>query len=201
MTSDADLLSDARRRLPQARKNLQAALGDMPSRGGAEGVSGGGTGEWGPTVTIALALGRDEAVRDSRRLDTLMLFMAARCRRTQSITNQLAEVIDICDRWAPTARRRQAIDTNLRAAADDLLNRHDDHGNCRSCTRVKGVWGEPHRQGLCKTCARHLDRIHNLYDVELELPPRILVEVCKTRGKVTDHDIYAAMHGNKRRET
>lgn len=198
--NDVDLLSDARRRLPAARTALQAALGDMPSRGGCEGVSGGGTGEWGPTVTIALALSRDEAVRDDRRLDQLMLILAARCKRSQSITQQLAEVIDICDRWAPTPRRRQAIDTNLRAAADDLLNKHDDHGNCVSCKRVPGVWGEPHRQGLCKTCARHLDRIHALYDVTLELPPRILVEVCKGKGKVTDHDIHAAMHGNRRRD-
>lgn len=200
MTSDAALLSEAAQRLPNARKAMLAATGDMPSRGGCEGVSGGGTGEWGPTVTIAMNLGADEAVRDSRRLDKLMLLMAARCRRSQPITQQLAEVVDICDRWAPTPRRRQALDANLRAAADDLLNRHDDHGNCRSCKRVPGAWGEPHRQGLCKTCARHLDRVHALYDVTLELPPRILVEVCKGRGKVTDHDIHAAMHGNPRRD-
>lgn len=198
---DATLLADARRRLPAAREALRRAVGDMPASGGSGGTSGPCI-NGGPTARLALALidGQDQAITDSRRLDHLVMLMAARCRRGQPLTRQLSEVIDICDRWAPSERRRRALDANLRAAADDLLNKHDDHGNCDSCKRVPGAWGEPHRQGLCKTCARHLDRVHALYDVTLELPPRALVEVCKGKGKVTDHDIHAAMHGNKRRD-
>jgi hypothetical protein len=169
----------------------------MPASGGSGGTSG--VSDRTGRLALAVIAGQDQALTDSRRLDHLMLLMAARCRRGQPLTRQLSEVIDICDRWAPTERRRRALDANLRAAADDLLNKHDDHGNCESCKRVPGEYGEPHRRGLCKTCARHLDRVMALYDVVLELPPKRLLEIGKQRGKVTDQDIHVVMHGSTRR--
>jgi len=197
MTDTADLLTEAARRLPAARKALDAATGDIPPAGG----SGGGSGTSDRTGRLALAVidGTDTAVLDSRRLDALERVCIARCKAGQDIAAQLRQVLDICDRWAPDPRRKAALDANLRAAADDMLNRHDDQGNCTSCKRVPGAWGEPHRRGLCKTCSRHLDRVHALYDVVLELPPKRLVEVLQSKGKVTDQDIHVVMHGSVRR--
>jgi hypothetical protein len=140
--------------------------------------------------------GVDQAYRDLDELTTIEWFN----RRHGGVTkHQLMRLQALCDRWAPDPRRKAALDANLRAAADDLLNRHDDQGNCTSCKRVPGAWGEPFRRGLCVNCYRYLERVHALYDVVLELPPKRLVEVLQARGKVTDQDIHTAMHGSVRR--
>lgn len=190
MTRDADLLSDARRRLPAARKALQAALGDLPSRNGAEGVSGGGTGEWGPTVTIALTLAQDEAVRDSRRLDKLMLLMAARCRHAQPITQQLSEVIDICDRWAPTAKRKTALEDNLRAAANDQLNTVK-HNDCQSCIRA-GAREPARTEGsrLCRWCedwVRALNDPDGDWAMQVDMPTEQMVKARRDGRLLSRH--------------
>jgi hypothetical protein len=194
---DAEILRDIARRLPAARKALASAVGDIPASGAHSGTHG--VSDRTGRLALAVIDGRDQALTDSRQLDRLMIVLKVRCRNGRPITRQLLDVQTIVDRWAPTPRRRQALEQNLRAAADDLLNKHDDHGNCESCKRVPGAWGEPHRRGLCKTCARHLDRVTALYCVELDVPPKRLVEVLQAKGKVTDQDIHLVMTGHERR--
>lgn len=191
-------LADVNQRRPLARSKMIDALGTIPAAGSGTGAVSGVSDRTGRLACAYLANTSTDTARQD--LDRLTDIEWTNKTKGGISRKQLEVLVDICDRWAPTERRRRALDTNLRAAADDLLNKHDDHGNCDSCKRVPGAWGEPHRQGLCKTCARHLDRVHALYDVTLELPPRVLVEVCKGKGKVTDHDIHAAMHGSRRRD-
>lgn len=191
------LLAELAARLPPTRRALAQAIGDIPASGGS-GTSSGISDRTG-RLALGLIEGIDAAILDSERLNALERQCIVRLHNDQRIEHLLAQIVDICDRWAPTQRRKSKIDENLRAAADDLLNRHDDSGNCDSCKRVPGAWGAPHRKGLCKTCARHLDRISVLYVTDLELPPRRLVEIVKTRGKVTDRDIHASMDGGTRR--
>lgn len=190
----ADMLSDVRRRLPAARNAILCAVGDMPSRGGSEGVSGGGTGEWGPTVTIAMNCHRDQAYKDLGRLTELEW-----ANRTQGglTSHQLEQLFDLCNRWAPDGKRRQVLEDGLRAAANDELNYRGDTNNCRSCARVPGQWGDPHRQGLCKRCDHTLARITEMYEHDYDMPPRELLE--RTCGrKITNGDITNAMHGHRR---
>lgn len=196
--SDVEMLGELERRLPTARAKLAECLPDMPAAGG-----GGGSGTSDRTGRIAVMLletGSDQAWADWHTLDRIERVLIDRCQRTLSITRQLEQLLDIVDRWAPTAKRRQALEANQRDAANDLLNRHDDHGNCQSCKRVPGAWGEPHARGLCKSCDRWLQRVLVYYDVELTMPPRALVEIGQARMKVTDHDIHNAMTGHKRRD-
>jgi hypothetical protein len=166
------------------------------------GTSQGGSGTSDRTGRIALGIidGVDQAWTDSRELDRLERIIIAKCNNGQSWTYLLPRVLDIVDRWAPTDTRRRKLHANLRSASDDLLNKSDDHGNCVSCKRVPGAWGEPHRQGMCKTCGRYLDRIHAHYDITIDMPPRALIEISEARGKVTDHDIHTVMHGTPRRD-
>ncbi len=197
--SDVEMLGEARRRLPEARRKLQECLPDMPAAGG-----GGGSGTSDRTGRIAVAVmeaGSDQAWTDWHTLDRIERAIIDRCRNDQPIGRQLAQLLDIVDRWAPTPRRRQALERNQRDAANDLLNRHDDHGNCTSCKQVPGAYGTPHARGLCKTCDRWLQRILASYAVDIDMPPRRLVELGHAKGKITDHDINAVMHGQPRRDT
>lgn len=195
------MLSEARRRLPAARTALQAATGDMPASGAQGGTQGGsGTSDRTGRLAIGIIDGIDLAINDTRRLDHLERTIIARCKTGQPWAQELAQVMDIVDRWAPAPGRKRKLDDNLRAAADDLLNKTEDTNNCRSCKRDPGSWGEPERRGLCKSCIRYLDRCTTLYDVTLELPPVALVVVLRERGKVTDADIHNAMVGQKRRD-
>lgn len=192
------MLSEARRRLPAARQALHAATGDMPCSGTAQG--GSGTSDRTGRLAIGIIDGIDTAINDTRRLDHLERIIIARCKTGQSWTRELAQVMDIVDRWAPAPSRKRKLDDNLRAAADDLLNKSEDINNCRSCKRVPGVWGEPHTRGLCKNCDRWLQRTLMHYNVTLDMPPVALVVIGAERFKVTDHDIHNAMTGSPRRD-
>ena len=188
-----------RDRLAQALKALSDATGDMP----CTGTTGGGSGTSDRTGSIALRVieGVDTAWADTQRLNTLLETMIRKMRTGQSVRRQIDELNDIINRWAPTDNQRRAITANLQAAANDLLNRHDDHGNCTSCKQVPGAYGTPHARGLCKTCDRWLQRILASYAVDIDMPPRRLVELGHAKGKITDHDINAVMHGQPRRDT
>lgn len=154
----ADLLSEARRRLPAARDALAAATGDIPPAGG----SGGGSGTSDRTGRLALAIidGTDNAVTDSSYLDRLEKICIARCKAGQDIDHQLRQILDICDRWAPDPRRKAALDANLRAAAE---GKGDD--GCNSHARVKDHKGVPRYEerhpglAVCQTCHRDLRRV------------------------------------------
>jgi hypothetical protein len=191
------MLSEARRRLPAARTALQAATGDMPCSGTSQG--GSGTSDRTGRLAIGIIDGIDIAINDTRRLDHLERIIIARCKTGQPWAQELAQVMDIVDRWAPTPHRRRKLDDNLRAAADDLLNKTEDHHNCRSCKRDPGSYGEPHARGMCKSCDRWLQRVLALYDVTIDMPPVALLVIARERGKVTDHDIHNTMTGQKRR--
>lgn len=188
-----------RDRLAQALKALSDATGDMP----CTGTTGGGSGTSDRTGSIALRVieGVDTAWADTHRLNILLESMIRKMRTGQSVRRQIDELNDIINRWAPTDNQRRAITVNLQAAANDLLNRHDDHGNCTSCKQVPGAYGTPHARGLCKTCDRWLQRILASYAVDIDMPPRRLVELGHAKGKITDHDINAVMHGQPRRDT
>ena len=188
-----------RGRLAQALKALSDATGDMP----CTGTTGGGSGTSDRTGSIALRVieGVDTAWADTHRLNILLESMIRKMRTGQSVRRQIDELNDIINRWAPTDNQRRAITVNLQAAANDLLNRHDDHGNCTSCKQVPGAYGTPHARGLCKTCDRWLQRILASYAVDIDMPPRRLVELGHAKGKITDHDINAVMHGQPRRDT
>ena len=200
MTTDADILTDLAQRLPAARKALAAAVGDIPASGGSGG-SGNVSDRTGNTaVRLAAHPDTDVALAATRELDRLERQVIARRHAHAAVTDTLVAMQRIVDRWAPTPRQRQASNETLRAAANDLLNRHDDAGNCRSCKRDPGSWGEPHRRGLCRSCIRYLDRCVALYEVDLELPPVALIVVLRERGKVTDADIHRVMVGQRRRD-
>ena len=188
-----------RDRLAQALKALSDATGDMP----CTGTTGGGSGTSDRTGSIALRVieGVDTAWADTHRLNILLESMIRKMRTGQSVRRQIDELNDIINRWAPTDNQRRAITANLQAAANDLLNRHDDHGNCTSCKQVPGAYGTPHARGLCKTCDRWLQRVLASYAVDIDMPPRRLVELGHAKGKITDHDINAVMHGQPRRDT
>ena len=188
-----------RDRLALALKALSDATGDMP----CTGTTGGGSGTSDRTGSIALRVieGVDTAWADTHRLNILLESMIRKMRTGQSVRRQIDELNDIINRWAPTDNQRRAITVNLQAAANDLLNRHDDHGNCTSCKQVPGAYGTPHARGLCKTCDRWLQRILASYAVDIDMPPRRLVELGHAKGKITDHDINAVMHGQPRRDT
>jgi hypothetical protein len=193
------MLSEARRRLPAARTALAAAIGDMPCTGSAQG--GSGTSDRTGRIALGIIDGTDTAWTDTQELDRLEHIIITKIRNNQPWTYLLPRILDIIDRWAPTDTHRRKLHANLRSASDDLLNKTDDHNNCISCKRVPGAWGEPHRQGMCKTCARYLDRIHAHYNITIDMPPRALIEISETRGKVTDHDIHTTMQGTPRRNT
>ena len=177
-------------------------MGTIPASGGGTGASGASD----RTGRLALGLleGQDPAVADSLRLDQLERAAMRRLQEGQPIDAQLAGILDICDRWAPTERRKQALDNNLRAAANDDLNRRGDTGNCLSCRRLGSArFNPPHKKGLCKSCDRWLNRTLELYDVQLDMPKRELLELAERRGansKVTDQDIHIVMHGHTRRQ-
>lgn len=192
-----DRMAEVRRRLPGARQAMIAALGTIPAAGG----SGGSSGPSDRTGRLACAYLANPDIDPARRdLDTLtMILYRARARR--HFTNgEIAAMLDLCDRWAPTPRRKAKLDDNLRAAAGDLLNATDDHHNCRSCKRVPGAWGEPHKNGLCKNCDRWLQRTLLHYDVTIDMPPLALVAIGLERYKITDADIHTVMHGKPRRD-
>jgi len=187
-----------RDRLAQALKALSDATGDMP----CTGTTGGGSGTSDRTGSIALRVieGVDTAWADTQRLNTLLETMIRKMRAGQSVRRQLDELNDIINRWAPTDNQRRAITANLQAAANDLLNRHDDHGNCTSCKQVPGAYGTPHARGLCKTCDRWLQRVLVYYDITDTLPRKRLVEIGEANGKVTDRDIHTVYHDCTRRD-
>ncbi len=187
-----------RDRLAQALKALSDATGDMP----CTGTTGGGSGTSDRTGSIALRVieGVDTAWADTQRLNTLLETMIRKMRTGQSVRRQIDELNDIINRWAPTDNQRRAITVNLQAAANDLLNRHDDHGNCTSCKQVPGAYGTPHARGLCKTCDRWLQRVLVYYDITDTLPRKRLVEIGEANGKVTDRDIHTVYHDCTRRD-
>ena len=196
--SDVEMLGELNRRLPTARRKLQECLPDMPASGG-----GGGSGTSDRTGRIAVAIldaGSDQAWADWHTIDRIERTIIDRCRNDQPIGRQLAQLLDIVDRWAPTPRRRQALERNQRDAANDLLNRHDDHGNCVSCARDPKSFGEPFRRGLCVNCYRRIEHINAIYDCELDMPPVALVVLFRERGRVTGRDIQMAMAGIPRRD-
>jgi len=187
---DREMLSDAARRLPLARANLQRAIGDMPAsgqQGGTQGVSD-------RTGRIALAVldGTDTAWTDLQHLDALMQSMMLRCNHKKPISRQLAQLIDILDRWAPPPKRRRAIESNLRAAADDMLDRAD-WNKCVSHRRIPGVAPpETRRQGgkLCRWCEdwlRALTDPDGEWALDLELPPLELVKANAHGMKIDRH--------------
>ncbi len=188
-----------RDRLAQALKALSDATGDMP----CTGTTGGGSGTSDRTGSIALRVieGVDTAWADTHRLNILLESMIRKMRTGQSVRRQIDELNDIINRWAPTDNQRRAITVNLQAAANDLLNRHDDHGNCTSCKQVPGAYGTPHARGLCKTCDRWLQRVLVYYDITDTLPRKRLVEIGEANGKVTDRDIHTVYHDCTRRDT
>ena len=187
-----------RDRLAQALKALSDATGDMP----CTGTTGGGSGTSDRTGSIALRVieGVDTAWADTHRLNILLESMIRKMRTGQSVRRQIDELNDIINRWAPTDNQRRAIPVNLQAAANDLLNRHDDHGNCTSCKQVPGAYGTPHARGLCKTCDRWLQRVLVYYDITDTLPRKRLVEIGEANGKVTDRDIHTVYHDCTRRD-
>ncbi len=187
-----------RDRLAQALKALSDATGDMP----CTGTTGGGSGTSDRTGSIALRVieGVDTAWADTHRLNILLESMIRKMRTGQSVRRQIDELNDIINRWAPTDNQRRAITANLQAAANDLLNRHDDHGNCTSCKQVPGAYGTPHARGLCKTCDRWLQRVLVYYDITDTLPRKRLVEIGEANGKVTDRDIHTVYHDCTRRD-
>ncbi len=187
-----------RDRLAQALKALSDATGDMP----CTGTTGGGSGTSDRTGSIALRVieGVDTAWADTHRLNILLETMIRKMRTGQSVRRQIDELNDIINRWAPTDNQRRAITVNLQAAANDLLNRHDDHGNCTSCKQVPGAYGTPHARGLCKTCDRWLQRVLVYYDITDTLPRKRLVEIGEANGKVTDRDIHTVYHDCTRRD-
>jgi hypothetical protein len=195
---DAELLSEARRRLPAARKALAECIGDIPAATGGTGASG--VSDRTGRLALTLIEGRDAAVADSDQLNMLMADMMRRCQQSKPIGRQLAQALDIIDRWAPTPKRRAALEANQRAAANDLLNRHDDHGNCTSCARDPKSFKEQFRRGLCVNCYRRVERINELYVEPVDMPPLNLVILFRERGKVTDRDIHNAMTGHARRD-
>ena len=174
--SDVEMLGELNRRLPTARRKLQECLPDMPASGG-----GGGSGTSDRTGRIAVAVmeaGSDQAWTDWHTIDRIERTIIDRCRHDQPIGRQLAQLLDIVDRWAPTNKRRQALDTGLRAAAE---GKGDD--GCHSCARVKDSRGLPlysdQHPGLviCKSCYDMLRRVraHDRY-VEAELVPVVVIE-------------------------
>lgn len=173
-------------------------MGDMPASGAQNGTSG--VSDRTGRLALAVIEGCDQAWTDSNELDRLERIIINRCKTGQPWMQELARVMDIVDRWAPTPRRKAKLDDNLRAAAGDLLNATDDHHNCRSCKRVPGAWGEPHKNGLCKNCDRWLQRTLLHYDVTIDMPPLALVAIGLERYKITDADIHTVMHGKKRRD-
>ena len=187
-----------RDRLAQALKALSDPTGDMP----CTGTTGGGSGTSDRTGSIALRVieGVDTAWADTHRLNILLESMIRKMRTGQSVRRQIDELNDIINRWAPTDNQRRAITVNLQAAANDLLNRHDDHGNCTSCKQVPGAYGTPHARGLCKTCDRWLQRVLVYYDITDTLPRKRLVEIGEANGKVTDRDIHTVYHDCTRRD-
>lgn len=196
-TITVDRLGEVRRRLPDARQAMLDALGTMPSTAGG---SGGTSGPSDRTGRLACAYLTNEAIDPARRdLDALTLILWRARNRGYFTGGEIAAMLDLCDRWAPTPSRRRKIDDNLRAAADDLLNKTEDAHNCRSCKRDPGSYGEPHARGMCKSCDRWLQRVLSLYDVTIDMPPVALLVIARERGKVTDHDIHNSMTGQKRR--
>jgi len=187
-----------RDRLALALKALSDATGDMP----CTGTTGGGSGTSDRTGSIALRVieGVDTAWADTHRLNILLESMIRKMRTGQSVRRQIDELNDIINRWAPTDNQRRAITANLQAAANDLLNRHDDHGNCVSCARDPKSFGEPFRRGLCVNCYRRIEHINAIYDCELDMPPVALVVLFRERGRVTGRDIQMAMAGIPRRD-
>lgn len=193
------MLGELNRRLPTARRKLLECLPDMPASGG-----GGGSGTSDRTGRIAVAIleaGSDQAWADWHEMDRIERALIERCRTHQTITPLLRDLLDIVDRNAPTDKRRKAIERNQRDAANDLLNRHDDHGNCTSCKQVPGAYGTPHARGLCKTCDRWLQRVLVYYDITDTVPRKRLVEIGEANGKVTDRDIHTVYHDCTRRDT
>jgi hypothetical protein len=191
------MLSEARRRLPAARTALAAAIGDMPCSGTSQG--GSGTSDRTGRIALGIIDGVDQAWTDTRELDRLERIIIAKCNAGTSWTYLLPRVLDIVDRWAPSDSRRRKLDEGLRAAADDLLNKTEDHGNCTSCKRVPGVFNDPHKRGLCWGCNHLLERILANFDADMDMPPKRLIEIRKDRGRVVGADINAVMHGTARR--
>jgi len=196
---DLTMLAEARRRLPAARTALAAAIGDMPCSGTSQG--GSGTSDRTGRIALGIIDGVDQAWTDSRELDRLERIIISKCNAGTSWTYLLPRVLDIIDRWAPTPSRKRKLDDNLRAAASDLLNKSEDHGNCRSCARDPKSYTDPFRRGLCVNCYRRVERINELYVEPVELPPVNLVILFRERGKVTDRDIHNAMTGQPRRDS
>lgn len=196
-TITVDRMCEVRRRLPDAREAMIAALGTMPSTAGG---SGGTSGPSDRTGRLACAYLTNEAIDPARRdLDALTMILWRARNRGHFTGGEIAVMLDLCDRWAPTPQRKRKLDEGLRAASDDLLNKTEDHHNCRSCKRDPGSYGEPHARGMCKSCDRWLQRVLALYDVTIDMPPVALLVIARERGKVTDHDIHNCMTGQKRR--
>jgi len=195
---DAARLADINHRRPLARQRIIEALGTIPAAGGGTGAASGVSDRTGRLACAYLTNTSTDIARQD--LDRLIDIEWANKTNGGITRRQLDTLEDIVDRWAPDPRRRQALEANLRAASDDLLNRHDDHGNCRSCRRDPKSYKEPFRRGLCVNCYRRVQRINELYVDPVDMPPLKLVVLFRERGKVSDHDIHNAMHGCVRRE-
>lgn len=195
---DADLLSEARRRLPAARTAIHRHIGNIPAAGGGTRASGTSDRTGSIACKLATAIDADQAWRDDAELDRLELQAIARLQAGTSITRTLQDILRIVDRWAPDPKRKQVLEDGLRAAANDDLNYRGDINNCRSCARIPGQWGDPHRQGMCKRCDHTLARITELYYHDYDMPPRELLARCQGR-RITNGDIANAMHGHRRR--
>ncbi len=182
-------ITEALTRLPQAVQALQQATGDIPPAGGT-GATTGPSDRTGRLATTHLTDPRTDPARsDLEHLDRML---------AKPHPRHLPHIADIINRWAPNRTRKAAIDANNRAAANDDLNRRGDPNNCPSCARIN-TWGDIHARGLCRRCDHTLTRITDLYDTQLDMPPRDLLE--RTQGrKITNGDIHNTMHGQPRRK-
>jgi hypothetical protein len=171
------MLYDLADRLPAALAALDRCTGTIPAAGGGTGGSSGISDRTG-RLALAIIDGCDPAIVDARLLDGLERTIIARLKLGQPIAHQLAQVLDIVDRWAPTPKRRRAIESTLRQAAE---GKGDD--GCLSCARIKNHQGDPvyseQHPGLkvCKSCHDMLKRVRaHAKFVDAELVPLAVMQ-------------------------
>jgi hypothetical protein len=136
----SETLRDMRQRVQVARKAFDEARGNLPSSGPQNG-SGGVCTNGGPTARLAtehLSGHADIADVDEERLNQLLERLYRVIARVVAgdilaITRDIDKILDV---WAPREETSERREANLRAAADDLLDRRD-WNKCKSCRRVK----------------------------------------------------------------
>ena len=175
---DAERLHDLRRRLPAARTALLSAIGDMPANGAQDGSqTAGGASDRTGRLALGIIEGADGALNEWRDLDRHELTAIHRLRNGHPITRELAWIVDIVDRWAPTPERRLKLHANLADAADGL-----GADGCTSCARLRDhqnrpVYSEQH-PGLkvCQSCHTDLNRarVHQRHRTAVLVPVAVI---------------------------